>query len=124
MGRSPAPAGYHVDGFVLTEHRRYVDDADYSVLAEQYGVAILRGIEVETDVGHVLVYGVSGEFLERFDLSDVSLPYADMFRAATETGGIAVGAHAGRPSAAPLSLSRRRPPSPTIAIEVPPLARG
>ena len=89
--------GYHVDGFVLTEHRRYVDDADYSALAEQYSVAILRGIEVETDVGHVLVYGVSGEFLERFDLSDVSLPYADVFRAATETGGIAVGAHAGRP---------------------------
>ena len=89
--------GYHVDGFVLTEHRRYLDDADYSALAEQYGVAILRGIEVETDVGHVLVYGVSGEFLERFDLSDVSLPYADVFRAATETGGIAVGAHAGRP---------------------------
>ena len=56
--------GYHVDGFVLTEHRRYVDDADYSALAEQYSVAILRGIEVETDVGHVLVYGVSGEFLE------------------------------------------------------------
>ena len=89
--------GYHIDGFVLTEHRRYVDEVDYSALAAQYGVTILRGIEVETDVGHVLVYGVSAGFLERFDVGDVSLPYADVFRVAEETGGIAVGAHAGRP---------------------------
>jgi acyl dehydratase/predicted metal-dependent phosphoesterase TrpH len=89
--------GYHVDGFVLTEHRRYLDDADYSALAEQYNVTILRGIEVETDVGHVLVYGVTSDFLGHFDLSDIALPYADVFRAAEETGGIAVGAHAGRP---------------------------
>ncbi|MBT5774196.1 MAG: hypothetical protein HOH95_07450 [Dehalococcoidia bacterium] len=89
--------GYHVDGFVLTEHRRYLDDADYSALAQQYDVTILRGIEVETDVGHVLVYGVTPDFLARFDLSDISLPYAEVFQAAEETGGIAVGAHAGRP---------------------------
>ena len=55
--------GYHVDGFVLTEHRRYLDDADYSALAQQYDVTILRGIEVETDVGHVLVYGVTPDLL-------------------------------------------------------------
>lgn len=89
--------GYHVDGFVLTEHRRYLDDADYSALEQQYAVTILRGIEVETDVGHVLVYGVTSDFLARFDLSDISLPYAEVFQAAEETGGIAVGAHAGRP---------------------------
>ena len=89
--------GYHVDGFVLTEHRRYLDEADYSAFAEQYNVTILRGIEVETDVGHVLVYGVNADFLGRFDLSDIALPYADVFKAAEETGGIAIGAHAGRP---------------------------
>ena len=82
---------------MLTEHRRYLEDADYSALTEQYDVTILRGIEVETDVGHVLVYGLNGDFLERFDLGDIALPYADVFRAAEETGGIAVGAHAGRP---------------------------
>ncbi len=89
--------GYHIDGFVLTEHRRYLADTDYSALAEQYGVTILRGIEVETDVGHVLVYGVTDAFLDRFDLSDIALPYAEVFSAAEEMGGIAVGAHAGRP---------------------------
>jgi len=89
--------GYHIDGFVLTEHRRYVADADYSALAAQYNVRILRGIEMETDVGHVLVYGVNDDFLSRFDLTNISLPYADVFTAAAECGGIAVGAHSGRP---------------------------
>ena len=60
-------AGYQIDGFVLTEHRRYLGEVDYSVLAAQYGVTILRGIEVETDVGHVLVYGVSAGFLQHFE---------------------------------------------------------
>tara|TARA_Y100000588_G_C14251982_1_gene923857 strand:+ start:1622 stop:2818 length:1197 start_codon:yes stop_codon:yes gene_type:complete len=89
--------GYHVDGFVLTEHRNYLDNANYSALSEQYDVTILRGLEIETDIGHVLVYGVKDEFLQRFDLSDISLPYTDVFKAAEQTGGIAVGAHAGRP---------------------------
>ncbi|MDA0365900.1 MAG: MaoC family dehydratase N-terminal domain-containing protein [Chloroflexi bacterium] len=89
--------GYRIDGFVLTEHRRFDADRDYTALAEQYGVTVLRGIEVETDVGHVLVYGVAPGFYRDFDVTNVSLPYEDVFRAAREHGGIAVGAHAGRP---------------------------
>lgn len=89
--------GYRIDGFVLTEHRRFDPKLDYSRLAEQYGVAVLRGVEVETDVGHVLVYGVRDGFYKEFDLANVALPYRDVFRAAREHGGLAVGAHAGRP---------------------------
>src|SRR5437764_14283101 len=51
--------GYCIDGFVLTEHRQYDPHADYSELAEQYGVTVLRGAELETDIGHVLVYGIT-----------------------------------------------------------------
>ena len=89
--------GYRLDGFVLTEHRRFDPDLDYSELAERYNALVLRGIEVETDVGHVLVYGVTSDFAQEFDLSDVSLPYEEVFRAAWDLGGIAIGAHAGRP---------------------------
>ncbi|MEX1021534.1 MAG: PHP-associated domain-containing protein, partial [Dehalococcoidia bacterium] len=89
--------GYRIDGFVLTEHRRYDPALDYAALAERYDATVLRGVEMETDVGHVLVFGVTPEFLARFDLADVALPYAEVFRAAWETGGVAVGAHAGRP---------------------------
>src|SRR6185312_3705433 len=70
---------------------------DYSALAERYAVTVLRGAEVETDVGHVLVYGVNQRFTDAFDLADVALPHREVFRAAKEFGGFAVGAHAGRP---------------------------
>ena len=82
---------------MLTEHRRFDAARDYSRLAEQYGVVVLRGIEVETDVGHVLVYGVDDGFFREFDVTNVSLPYQDVFVAARQHGGVAVGAHAGRP---------------------------
>lgn len=89
--------GYRIDGFVLTEHRRFDPQLDYRELAERYDAIVLRGVEVETDVGHVLVYGVTEAFARHFDLTNVSLPYEEVFRVAWETGGVAVGAHAGRP---------------------------
>ena len=89
--------GYRIDGFVLTEHRQFDLSLDYSDIASKYGVTVLRGAELETDVGHVLVYGLTERFIGEFDLSDVALPYEDVFRGAMEFGGIAVGAHAGRP---------------------------
>ena len=89
--------GYRLDGFALTEHRNWDPGRDYRALAERYGVLVLRGVEVETDIGHVLVFGVTPAFTQHFDLGAVSLPYREVFRVAWETGGIAVGAHAGRP---------------------------
>ena len=89
--------GFHIDGFVLTEHRHYDPTVDYSEIAAQYDVAVLRGAELETDVGHVLVYGITEAFTSQFDLTDVALPYADVFQAAADSGGFAVAAHAGRP---------------------------
>ena len=89
--------GYRVDGIVLTEHRQFDPATDYSALAERYGVAVLRGAELETTAGHVLVYGIGAEFAARFDLASVSLPAGEVFRCARESGGFAVAAHAGRP---------------------------
>ena len=89
--------GYRIDGFVLTEHRRFDEDLDYSELAAQYDALVLRGVEVETDIGHVLVFGVTPQFLSQFNLADVGLSYVDVFRVAWESGGVAVAAHAGRP---------------------------
>ena len=90
--------GYHIDGFVLTEHRQFDPDVDYSAISEQYEAVVLRGAELETTVGHVLVYGITDDFARHFDLSSTRLPPADVFRIARETGGFAVAAHAGRPS--------------------------
>ena len=52
--------GYTVDGIVLTEHRQFDVDKDYSALAQQYGVLVLKGSELDTRYGHFLVYGVTG----------------------------------------------------------------
>jgi hypothetical protein len=82
---------------VLTEHRSFDPDVDYSDISEQYGVTVLRGAELETDVGHVLVYGFDERLSKEFDFANVSLPYEALFKAAKEFGGFAVGAHAGRP---------------------------
>ena len=60
-------------------------------------MTILRGAELETDIGHVLVYGLTPAFTRAFDLRSVALPHREIFRAARETGGFAVAAHAGRP---------------------------
>ena len=89
--------GYRVDGIVLTEHRQFDPATDYSALAERYGVVVLRGAELETTAGHVLVYGIGEEFANGFDLASVSLPAGEVFRRARESGGFAVAAHAGRP---------------------------
>ena len=48
-----------IDGFVLTEHRQFDDESDYSDLAKKFNLTILKGAEVETEYGHVLVFGVT-----------------------------------------------------------------
>jgi hypothetical protein len=54
---------------VLTEHRQFDLDRDYRALEDQYGFLILNAAEVETDYGHVLVYGVNRDILARFDFA-------------------------------------------------------
>jgi predicted metal-dependent phosphoesterase TrpH len=89
--------GFQVDGFVLTEHRGFDPAVDYTDLAAGYGLVVLRGAELETDIGHVLVFGINDRLKREFDFARVDLRSADLFTAARDFGGFAVGAHAGRP---------------------------
>jgi predicted metal-dependent phosphoesterase TrpH len=88
--------GYTIDGFVLTEHRKFDFDADYSSLAEENGLLILKGSELDTNCGHFLVYGVTEALCSHIDFADVSLDAVELIRAAEEHGGVAVPAHPGR----------------------------
>jgi len=85
-----------LDGIVVTEHRRFDPDADYRRLEDAYGLRILRGAEVETEYGHVLVYGVNRDMLRRFDFADVRLPAQEVIREVERMGGIACPCHPGR----------------------------
>ena len=87
-----------IDGIVLTEHRQWDAHADYRHLEDKYGLLILRGAEVETDYGHVLVYGVNGDIARRFDFANVRLSAQDLIPAVMHMGGIALPCHPGRPT--------------------------
>jgi predicted metal-dependent phosphoesterase TrpH len=47
-----------LDGVVLTEHNATWSADELSVLSERHEVRLLPGMEIGTDVGHVLVYGL------------------------------------------------------------------
>ena len=88
--------GVEIDGFVLTEHRKFDFDKDYSALAEANGVLIMKGSELDTNMGHFLVYGVTRALAEAIDFSDVHMDAMELARAAEDTGAIAFPAHPGR----------------------------
>ena len=85
-----------VDGFVLTEHRQFDLESDYSALAEEFGLCILKGSEVETEYGHVLVFGVTKALTEEFDFSDINLPLARVIEACAKHNAVPVPCHPGR----------------------------
>jgi len=47
-----------LDGVCLTEHNSVWGRGDVTGLAERYGISVFRGMEVSTDIGHVLVFGI------------------------------------------------------------------
>ena len=87
---------YVVDGIVLTEHRKFDFDKDYSSLAEQYGLLILKGSELDTRYGHFLVYGVNAGLARDIDFSDVRMDARELMQAARKHDAVAVPAHPGR----------------------------
>lgn len=86
-----------IDGFVLTEHRQFDDESDYSALAAEFGLTILKGSEVETEYGHVLVFGVNAGLQQALDFSDIRLPLARVIEACEAHGAVPVPCHPGRP---------------------------
>lgn len=107
-----------IDGIVLTEHRQWDPAKDYRRLEDHYGILILRGAEVETDYGHVLVYGVNADITRRFDFSDVRLPAQEFIPAVTHMGGIALPCHPGRPTIGLCEHYATKPPiEGVVAVE-------
>ena len=88
--------GMQVDGIVLTEHRQFSLDTDYSDALDQYGVTVLRGAELDTKHGHFLVYGVSEKLAEEIDPTDLTMDPLRLMETAEKHGAIAIPAHPGR----------------------------
>jgi predicted metal-dependent phosphoesterase TrpH len=47
-----------LDGVCLTEHNALWSEEGVRALAERHGITVLRGMELGTDAGHVLVFGL------------------------------------------------------------------
>lgn len=78
-----------LDGICLTEHDRFWPADELAAFRERTGFLVLRGIELTTDMGHVLGFG----------LQDATAPLvtaADAFRAAQAAGGLLFLAHPAR----------------------------
>ena len=107
-----------IDGIVLTEHRQWNARLDYRALEDKYGILILRGAEVETDYGHILLYGVNDEMVRRFDFADVRLNAQQVVTEIARLGGIAAPCHPGRPTIGLCEHYASRPPlEGVIAVE-------
>ncbi|MEM8767323.1 MAG: PHP-associated domain-containing protein [Pseudomonadota bacterium] len=85
-----------IDGFVLTEHRQFDLELTYEPLGREFGLTILQGAEVETEYGHVLVFGVNQGLMEAFDFSRIDLPLAQVIEACDVHGAVPVPCHPGR----------------------------
>ena len=88
--------GFTIDGIVLTEHRQFDFDVDYSQLAAEYGVLVLKGAELDTRFGHMLVYNITRGLAKDIDFGDVKMDGRELIKAARHHGGYVVPAHPGR----------------------------
>lgn len=87
---------HKLDAIVLTEHRGYNWKADYSELEEEYDIKIFKASELDTNRGHVLLYGVNDHLLERFNFADVTTDAIALMEEARASGAFGVPAHPGR----------------------------
>jgi predicted metal-dependent phosphoesterase TrpH len=86
----------------FTEHRLFPDDdgidRTYAELSQRFGVHIFKGVEADTNLGHLLIFGITREFRRRFDLDSRLLRAEHVIEVVHGEGGIAIPAHPSRDS--------------------------
>ncbi len=96
--KGPNPLG----AICFTEHRLFPVDPDldraYEELAARFGIRIFKGIEADTDLGHLLIFGVSHELQRRFDLQARMHRAHLIMEVVHGEGGVAIPAHPFRDS--------------------------
>jgi predicted metal-dependent phosphoesterase TrpH len=86
----------------FTEHRLFPADDQidrtYAELSQRFGVHIFKGVEADTNLGHLLIFGITREFRRRFDLDSRLLRAEYLIEVVHGEGGIAIPAHPFRDS--------------------------
>lgn len=79
-------------GVVVTEHHSYEASAPVERIGREEGVLVLRGVEISTDMGHLLAYGVTDDGWNVWG-RDTYLPMHEVIERIARLGGICVPAH-------------------------------
>ena len=107
-----------LEGIVLTEHRHFDLGREFRDLEDRFGLRILRGAEIETSYGHMLVYGIDEAIVRRFDFSDVRLPAQTVITEVARMGGVVIPCHPGRPTVGLYAHYEASPPlDGVVAVE-------
>ena len=84
--------GYEIDGLILTEHDRY-SPADFKDdFKRKYNVLVLRAVELNTRMGHLLLYGVQDNTFRTNGKNEI-FESEDIIDWAVENDVVAVPAH-------------------------------
>jgi predicted metal-dependent phosphoesterase TrpH len=81
-----------LDGAVITEHYSYEASAPVEQVGRDEGFLILRGVEIATDKGHLLAYGVEDDGWNIWG-RDSYLPLEEVIERINDLGGICAPAH-------------------------------
>ncbi|MBL8479541.1 MAG: PHP domain-containing protein [Sterolibacteriaceae bacterium] len=81
-----------LDGSVITEHYSYEASAPVEQVGRDEGYLILRGVEIATDKGHLLAYGVEDDGWNIWG-RDSYLPLEEVIDRINDLGGICAPAH-------------------------------
>ncbi|OHC70477.1 MAG: metal-dependent phosphohydrolase [Rhodocyclales bacterium RIFCSPLOWO2_02_FULL_63_24] len=81
-----------LDGVCITEHYSYEASAPVERIGREEGLLVLRGVEIATDRGHLLAYGVIDDGWNVWG-RDSYLPLEEVIERINELGGICAPAH-------------------------------
>ncbi len=93
-------------GLVFTEHGLYDQHMIPQKIGDKNEVLILQGVEVDTNLGHLLLYGITDRFLKQVDVSRKNLNSQKVIKTINDCGGIAIPAHPFRNSIYGRALTR------------------
>lgn len=81
-----------LDGVCITEHYSYMASEPVEAIARDEGFLLLRGVEISTDHGHLLAYGMQDDSWNTWSQNNY-LPLRDVIERINGLGGICVPAH-------------------------------
>lgn len=81
-----------LDGVCITEHYSYEASEPVERIGREEGLLVLRGVEIATDRGHLLAYGIEDDGWNVWN-RDSYLPLGEVIARINELGGICAPAH-------------------------------